>query len=194
MATPVYLRRPQLYVFVAVGLVLASRELFVRRYLDAGLSRTDDRRSFWILWTATAIGTTVALILPFSAVGNLPAPRGLFWLGIVVMLAGFAVRMVAVATLGELFRHRIVLLADHEVVERGPYGWVRHPAYSGAVLTYVGVGLACANWLSLVVVTAGALVGFGHRVRVEERVLRRELDGYEEYTERVPYRLVPFVW
>lgn len=139
-------------------------------------------------------GTTVALLVPFSAVGGLPADGRLFWFGILVMLAGFAVRMAAVATLGELFRHRIVLLLNHEVVESGPYARVRHPSYAGAVLTYVGVGVACGNWVSLAVVTASAVVGFGYRVRVEERVLGRELEGYEEYTERVPYRLVPFVW
>lgn len=194
MANPVYLHRPELYGFLAVGLVLASRELVVRRYLTDDRPVTDDSRSFRILWTATAIGTTVALLAPFSSVGQLPATETVFWLGLGVMLAGFAVRMSAVITLGNLFSHRVVVTSDHRVVDSGPYNWVRHPSYAGAVLTYVGVGVACGNVVSVLATTAGALVGYGHRIRVEERALRRELAGYDSYTDRVPYRLIPLVW
>ncbi len=194
MAPPVYLSRPELDAFLAVGLVLASRELFVRQYLGDDLPAADDPRSFWVLWTATAVGTTVALLVPFGSVGRLPAAGAVFWLGIGVMLAGFSVRMAAVVTLGDLFSHRVVVAPDHEVVDTGLYAVVRHPSYTGAVVTYVGIGLACGNWVSVLAATAGALVGYGHRVRVEERTLERELDGYAAYTERVPYRLFPFVW
>lgn len=194
MASPVYLRRPELSVLVAVGLVLASRELIVRRYLTADSATVDDRRSFLVLWTVTAVGTTLALFVPFSSVGRLPAASSVFWLGIVVMLAGFLVRMAAVRELGRLFDHHIVVTPAHEVVDSGPYSWVRHPAYTGAIVTYLGIGLVCGNWVSLLATTASALAAYGYRVRSEEATLRHELDGYESYCRRVPYRLVPFLW
>jgi protein-S-isoprenylcysteine O-methyltransferase Ste14 len=194
MTTPLYVRSPYVYTFLGAGLVLAARELLVRRYVRGDQPAVDDTRPWLVLWGATAAGTTVALVVPFAGVGMVPAQELAFWLGLAVMLAGYLLRMAAVLTLGELFSHRVVVAPDQAVVEEGPYRWVRHPAYTGAVVTYVGIGLACGNWLSLAAATVGGLVGFGHRVLFEERVLLRELDGYEAYTERVPHRLVPYLW
>ena len=79
------------------------------------------------------------------------------------------------------------------VVDRGPYAFVRHPMYAGIGLLLVGMPL----WLGS---TAGALVAlvpmavFAVRIAIEEKFLRRELEGYVAYTERVRYRLVPGVW
>ena len=81
----------------------------------------------------------------------------------------------------------------HRVVDTGVYSVVRHPMYAGAVLLIVGMPL----WLES---SAGALLAsvpiavIVLRILVEERVLRRELPGYDGYTERVRYRIVPFVW
>lgn len=192
MATPVYLTPPELWVFLGVGLLLGSRELIVRWHLGLGdRPAVDTARSFWVLWAATGVGTTVALVAPLAGVGGLPAQKALFWVGVAVMLAGFGVRMAAVVELGERFSHRVVV---REVVDTGPYAWVRHPSYTGAVVTYLGVGLACADWLSVVAALGGALAGYGHRVRLEERTLTAELDEYASYAARVSYRLIPFVW
>lgn len=194
MATPVYLTPPELWVLFGVGLLLGSRELIVRQYL--GLDdrpAADGAGSFWVLWAATAAGTTVAVVAPLAGVGRLPAATASFWVGVAVMLVGFAVRMTAVVTLGEQFSHRVVV-ADREVIDTGPYAWVRHPSYTGAVVTYFGVGVACGDWVSVLAATGGAIVGYGHRVRLEEHTLSRELDDYAAYARRVPYRLIPFVW
>jgi protein-S-isoprenylcysteine O-methyltransferase Ste14 len=82
----------------------------------------------------------------------------------------------------------------HQVaVDRGLYSLVRHPMYAGAVLFFVGMPL----WLESYAATVLALVlvvVMVVRIHVEERFLRRELPGYDAYTRRVRYRLIPFVW
>jgi protein-S-isoprenylcysteine O-methyltransferase Ste14 len=193
MGRPLYLHHPYVIVFLAAGVVLATREALVRRYLG-GERPTDDAHSFVVLWVATGVGTTTALLLPFTGVATMPAPALAFWLGIAVMLAGFLLRLAAIRWLGRLFSHRVAVRPDHRVVEAGPYRFVRHPSYTGAVVTYLGIGVACGNWLSIATAVAGAFVGFAYRIRVEEQFLRRELAGYETYAEKTPYRLVPFVW
>jgi protein-S-isoprenylcysteine O-methyltransferase Ste14 len=78
-------------------------------------------------------------------------------------------------------------------VDRGLYSVVRHPMYAGAVLFFVSMPL----WLESYAATVLALVTvllIVVRIRVEERFLKRELPGYEAYTRRVRYRLIPFVW
>jgi protein-S-isoprenylcysteine O-methyltransferase Ste14 len=193
MGRPLYLHPPYVWIFLAAGLILATREVLVRRYLG-GERPTDDAHTFLVLWSATGLGTTAALLVPFTGVGTMPTPATAFWIGIAIMVVGFLLRLAAIRTLGRLFSHRVAVSPDHRVVETGPYRVVRHPSYTGAVVTYLGIGVACGNWLSVVAALAGALVGFGYRIRIEEQYLRRELTGYERYTERTPYRLVPFVW
>jgi protein-S-isoprenylcysteine O-methyltransferase Ste14 len=81
----------------------------------------------------------------------------------------------------------------HAVVDTGVYGVLRHPMYAGAVLLLVGMPLwlgSCAAAL-LTLIPIGTL---GVRILVEERFLRRELPGYDDYTKRVRYRLIPLVW
>jgi protein-S-isoprenylcysteine O-methyltransferase Ste14 len=81
----------------------------------------------------------------------------------------------------------------HGVIESGVYGVVRHPMCAGAIPLLVGMPL----WLESYAAAVLASVPIGIlalRIVIEERFLRRELKGYDTYTERIRYRLIPFVW
>jgi protein-S-isoprenylcysteine O-methyltransferase Ste14 len=81
----------------------------------------------------------------------------------------------------------------HTVVDSGVYGVVRHPMYAGAIPLLVGMSL----WLESYAAAVLALIPVSMlvlRIRVEEEFLIRELKGYQDYTKRVRYRLIPFVW
>ena len=88
---------------------------------------------------------------------------------------------------------RIQRERGHRVVTTGPYRYVRHPGYASAVVMVPCSGLALGSWLSLLP-SALALVALVVRTRFEERVLCEGLPGYDEYTHRVHYRLLPGVW
>lgn len=87
----------------------------------------------------------------------------------------------------------ITVEADQKVVSTGLYGFVRHPMYAGALIMIIGSPLALGSYWGLLVVVP-ALVALSLRATDEEKALREELDGYDEYTEKVHYRLVPGVW
>lgn len=82
---------------------------------------------------------------------------------------------------------------DHQVVSTGPYRWVRHPGYLGVLLSYLGTPLLLgSSWAFL---PAGILgVGVVIRTHLEDRTLRKKLEGYQSYTERVRSRLIPGIW
>jgi protein-S-isoprenylcysteine O-methyltransferase Ste14 len=82
---------------------------------------------------------------------------------------------------------------DQPLVSTGLYGLVRHPMYFGAVLMMFGTPLALGSYWALLVSIASIPI-FGVRIADEEKMLRAELDGYDEYTQKVPYRLLPYVW
>jgi protein-S-isoprenylcysteine O-methyltransferase Ste14 len=78
-------------------------------------------------------------------------------------------------------------------IDTGVYGIVRHPMYAGAVVYLVGLPLLLGSWRGLAL-TPVLILGLAWRIVHEERTLRGELPGYNEYTARVRYRLVPYVW
>jgi protein-S-isoprenylcysteine O-methyltransferase Ste14 len=87
----------------------------------------------------------------------------------------------------------ITVDADQELVSTGLYGLVRHPMYVGTLVMMLGTPLALDSYWGLVFI-APALLILAARITDEEKMLRQELDGYKEYTEKVHYRLVPGVW
>lgn len=112
----------------------------------------------------------------------------------ILVVAGVALRFWSIVSLGPLFKCVIEVAPSQPVVERGPYRLLRHPSYSGSILSGIGFGLALGNWLFLALIAVPAAIGFGHRIRVEEEALL-ELIGepYRSYMDRTK-RLVPFVF
>jgi protein-S-isoprenylcysteine O-methyltransferase Ste14 len=87
----------------------------------------------------------------------------------------------------------ITVEAEQKVVSTGLYGLVRHPMYVGTVIMMVGTPLALASYWGLLAIVP-ALPVLVARIDDEEKLLRQELDGYNEYMQKVHYRLVPYVW
>jgi protein-S-isoprenylcysteine O-methyltransferase Ste14 len=87
----------------------------------------------------------------------------------------------------------VTLKQDHELVETGPYRWIRHPIYTGILLAFAGSALARAEWrglLALLIATAA----LARKIRIEERWLT-ELFGarYQDYSRR-SWALFPGLW
>ena len=79
------------------------------------------------------------------------------------------------------------------VVDSGLYGVVRHPMYTASVLLFLSMPLVLNSIFSFLVMLAYLPI-IARRIRGEEKLLKKELPGYEEYMERVKYRLIPFIW
>jgi protein-S-isoprenylcysteine O-methyltransferase Ste14 len=87
----------------------------------------------------------------------------------------------------------ITVETGQTVIDTGLYGLVRHPMYTGNVIMMLGIPLALGSYWGLVFVISGLLV-LAIRIRDEEELLGQQLDGYSQYTQRVRYRLVPYIW
>jgi protein-S-isoprenylcysteine O-methyltransferase Ste14 len=87
----------------------------------------------------------------------------------------------------------IQVAEDQKVISTGPYALVRHPMYAGSFPILIGTPLALGSWwgLSALIVIVPALIW---RLLDEENFLKKNLPGYTEYTGKVRYRLVPYVW
>ena len=81
----------------------------------------------------------------------------------------------------------------HLVVTTGPYAYVRHPMYAGALLFIAGAPLLLGSWWGLAA-GVGLVLVIAMRAVLEEQTLMAELAGYADYAVRVRYRLVPHLW
>src|SRR5471032_1712949 len=98
------------------------------------------------------------------------------------------------AYLGRLFTFDVAVATDQRVIDSGPYRHIRHPAYTGSLLSFVGLGLCGGNAASLLVLVAPIALAFRHRIVIEEAALESALGSrYGDYAERTR-RLVPFVY
>ena len=79
------------------------------------------------------------------------------------------------------------------VIDTGLYGLVRHPMYCAVLLMFLAVPLVLGSWVSLLIFLLNPVL-LVRRIREEERLLVRELPGYDDYRKRVRYRLIPLIW
>jgi protein-S-isoprenylcysteine O-methyltransferase Ste14 len=196
---PPFISQPvQLVALVATLLVwrVVETVLDIRtaRRLRSGAQR-QDRGSRLAVLCAVVIGLLLGILVANQAPATtIAAGRAVaFWLGILLMYIGIAVRLYAVITLGAYFTTEVATVHEQQVVSRGPYRYIRHPSYTGFLLILLGFGLCFANWLSPLLMVGIALIGFGYRIHVEERLLQEQLgQPYQTYMGRTK-RLVPFV-
>jgi protein-S-isoprenylcysteine O-methyltransferase Ste14 len=88
---------------------------------------------------------------------------------------------------------RIQTERSHTVIDTGPYALVRLPGYVAAILLVLGMPMSLGSYWALIPAILTCLL-LGVRIVLEDKTLRNELPGYEEYAQRVRYRLVPGVW
>ena len=119
-------------------------------------------------------------------------PTPVVVLGNVLIVVGLGIAEIVVIQ-NNYAAATITVEAEQKVVSTGLYGLVRHPMYVGALIMTIGMPLALDSYWGLVAVIPGVLV-FALRITDEEKALHQELDGYDEYTQQVHYRLVPGVW
>jgi protein-S-isoprenylcysteine O-methyltransferase Ste14 len=123
----------------------------------------------------------------------LPLTPMVVWVGFGATVAGLLFAIWARCTLGRMWSGRVTLKEEHALVERGPYGLVRHPIYTGLVLALLGTALArdtALVWVGTLLVVAGLIL----KLKQEERLLESHFGpAYAEYRSRVK-GLIPLIW
>src|SRR5690606_14278129 len=183
-------------VFVALCAVWIACELWIDRRRSGPDARRGDDGTLRLLHLAVPGALALAVVLSLLRAWPLPQPLAtrLFWGGIAAMAVGIALRAWSVRVLAEHFTVDVAIRPGHRLVRHGPYRLLRHPAYSGLLLTLLGFALALGDgwaWLAVALPVAPA---FARRIRVEEAMLREAFpDAYPDYA-RATWRLLPWLW
>jgi protein-S-isoprenylcysteine O-methyltransferase Ste14 len=139
----------------------------------------------WMFFSGRRWGPLYTMILPQSAETA--------WLGAAICVLGLVVTLWARWTLGGNWSSSVTFKQGHELVERGPYRFVRHPIYSGLLLMFLALALRIGDAGSFVAL-ALCFFGFWIKLRMEEALMLRHFPGqYPAYRARVK-ALVPFLF
>ena len=193
------------WVYAAITILgfAISRWLAARQHPDllaerAQFMRQDDTEH-WdkVLAPLSGLGgALIPLVAGLDALLRKPEPFGLT-AKIVILAIIFAGYVVASAALiaNRFFSGTVRIQAERgqHVVTGGPYRWVRHPGYAGALLTYWATPVLLDSlwaYLPVIFLTIVLVV----RTSLEDKTLQERLEGYEDYASRVPHRLIPGLW
>jgi protein-S-isoprenylcysteine O-methyltransferase len=193
IANPGALRHPQLWILVAVAFAIS---IFQPAYKPVnGAAPPQDRGTaaqiVWSVYLTQFVGIVEAVVFRY--------PESFRWdatttIALVLMLAGLGLRVWAVLTLGRFFTWYITVYEDHQVIRTGPFRFVRHPAYCGALILFVATMLFLHAWVGAALSLVFQLFAYVRRILYEEAMMIDRLgERYRVYTREVN-ALVPLLW
>lgn len=183
----------QTVFFISLGAwLLFEIWVFLR---DRGRISSPGREGFWSL-AALAIAIALAMNVPgiapmFDVRQNF---ERIFSIGIALVWAGLLFRFWAVRTLGAAFSTRLVVQPGQEMITTGPYRFLRHPSYTGALMTLSGLGVSLGNGISLALLLLTGLAIYALRIKKEEEMLADSLGAQYEAYKKKTWAVIPFVW
>jgi protein-S-isoprenylcysteine O-methyltransferase Ste14 len=192
----------QAWVFMAVfALSTWVPSIYLMLKNPAALERrmhggpTAETRAVQKIISAGAI-LLLPVVMVFSAFdhrfGWSPVPAAVSVLGDVLVAIGLVMAMLVVIQ-NSYAGATVTVETEQKVATTGLYGIVRHPMYVGNIIMMVGIPLALDSLWGLVVLIP-CVIALVFRILDEEKLLKQQLAGYSEYTQKVHYRLVPYVW
>ncbi len=200
------LRWPRAWIFIAVDVVatvvmmvavFASREALLDERFKPAIQKGQPLADKIVLLVFLAAFCGFVAFIPLDVFRFHLAPKpGILVssIGLVVFLAGWWLMSLAFkenAFAAPVVKHQAE--RQQTAVDTGVYGVVRHPMYSGLLFLAVGMSLWLESYAAVLAASVPIAV-LAVRIGIEERFLKRELQGYEAYTQKVRYRLIPLVW
>jgi protein-S-isoprenylcysteine O-methyltransferase len=179
----------------ACGVTWAFTEVLVmvrQRSRRTG-AKGQDRGSLVLIILPAVLGIALAcldiVLRPYTPIAD--AWR---WLGFACWALGLGLRRWAIAALGRFFTVDVSIHGEHQLIQNGPYRWLRHPSYTGFAMILAGIGLMTGHPLALALFLLPPAPGLFWRIRVEEGALRAAFGPtFEAYAKRT-WRLIPAIY
>jgi protein-S-isoprenylcysteine O-methyltransferase len=189
-------------LFLALCIVWPLSEFWIgARHRSGKRNEVRDQGTLRLLILTIGLCVALAVWLGYCGPDYWPASamstawrQPLLFAGCALMAAGMPLRWWSVRTLAQFFTIDVAIREGHRLIRSGPYRLLRHPSYTGALMTYWGFALALGNWLALAVVIVPVTAAFLWRMRIEERVLADAFPADYPAYSRETKRLIPFLW
>jgi protein-S-isoprenylcysteine O-methyltransferase Ste14 len=185
------------YLIISISCIWCISEvaLAVAKRSHSEPNNSRDKSSFKFLWITIACAITAGVILGSHQIGLISffGP----WLsitGIILIGLGLIIRWIAILTLKKYFTVDVAVQSDQRIIQTSIYKYIRHPSYSGSLLSFLGLGLSFSNWLTTLTIFIPVFLAFYYRILVEEKALVNALGlEYDNYRNKTKM-LIPFLF
>lgn len=165
----------------------------LRRRMQAGpAAETRPVQKVIIVVAFLSMGAMIAISALDFGFGWSMVSAAISVVGLVLVAVGLTIAMLVTIQNGYAAAN-VTVESAQQLSSTGWYRFVRHPMYFGNVILMIGIPLALGSYWALLIVVPSLTV-LAVRINDEEAMLRQELAGYREYTEKVHYQLMPYVW
>ena len=183
---------PLLWYALYYGWILFELFIAIYKRTDKDTGSVQDRGTQALLWIVIFASMTACEFIRRMLAPTMFAPASIA--GIIFLIAGLAVRCIAIITLGKAFSANVAIKSAQTIQRTGIYSVLRHPSYSGLLLIFLGIGLHSRNWLGLAVAFLPSTAALLYRIHIEEAALSRTFGPEYLAYSRATKRLVPGVY
>ena len=177
-------------IFIAGAVMLACSPDLLRKRLN-NKEKESEQRVVIALSGLMFLASFILAGLDFRF-GWTRLPSSVVWISAVVLVLSYLLYAEVMRENAYLSR-TIEVQEGQKVVDTGLYGIVRHPMYLATILLFLSMPLVLGSVWSFVVMLRYLPI-INARIKNEEEVLTRDLDGYKEYKQKVAYKVIPFIW
>jgi protein-S-isoprenylcysteine O-methyltransferase len=176
-------------------LTFCVMEVWLERRQIPGLDESQDDRSLKRITICRNLSLLVIVLSVIFPLVQIPGDSALrFLVSAALVLTGTAIRFRAITTLGSWFTNAVATQPGQKVIRQGLYKYIRHPAYTGGLVFFLGVGLSTDSVWGLAVIVSLMLYALLSRIKVEEKVMLASFgQEYLDYMKNTK-KLVPFIF
>ena len=186
----------KIIIIIAISYLYGFFEVFlnVMRNGRSNVVSSGDKGSLWLLYGLITIGYALSFSIGATKVGRIYPWNTFFGIGMVLVVAGLAIRAHSILTLKRFFTYSVAKVEDQKIIEAGLYKFIRHPGYLGQLMIFFGISISLSNWLSVLLMMLTVTVGYLYRIQVEERFMLEVMgENYLEYQARTK-RIIPLIF
>ena len=181
-------------LFLAICAPWVISEVFLLILARSKKNSVDRDEGSIVLLNATIyICVALGVSLGFLGIGHIRGCSPIIpWMGLCLIVIGLTIRWISILTLRKYFTTNVAIQDDHRIIKFGIYRFVRHPSYSGSIISFFGLGLVFVNWLATIILVVPITIAFMKRIKVEERALENAFG--EEYIVYCKSTWLLFPW
>jgi protein-S-isoprenylcysteine O-methyltransferase Ste14 len=181
-------------LFIIIWSLWFLSEILLNRLVRSSSSdsKNKDKGSIHIIWITIGIANLSGILCAVF----LHCPMGIVftYIGLLLIVTGMIIRFIAIRSLGRLFTVDVTIRKDHYIKKDGMYKIVRHPSYTGSLISFLGLGFSLNNWISTIIIITLVTAAMLYRIKIEEQLLIEQFgDEYKSYMKNT-YRILPWVY
>jgi protein-S-isoprenylcysteine O-methyltransferase Ste14 len=186
----------KLIIIIVFSYLYGFFEVFMnlRQRSKGKITYSGDKGSLWVLYILITIGYFLSFAIGATKIGRVYYWDTFFAIGVTLITIGLITRIQSMLTLKQYFTYSVAKVDNHKLIERGLYKVIRHPGYLGQLIIFIGISISLSNWLSILAMTIPIMIGYGYRIKVEERFMLEQLGkDYLDYQKRTK-RIIPMIY